>query len=103
MYTSPMRVLIAMTVLLASELAPAPSAPADTVWPQFRGASGRGVAEIDHLPISWSAKKNVAWTVDVPGRGWSSPIVWRDRVIATSTVTRDGVFIRTASSLYRIR
>ncbi len=29
----------------------------------------------------------MAWAVDVPGRGWSSPIVWRDRVFVTSAVS----------------
>jgi outer membrane protein assembly factor BamB len=99
MYTSAMRLLIAIALLVAADLSPAPSAPADTIWPQFRGASGTGVADIDGLPITWSAKKNVAWKVDVPGRGWSSPIVWRDRVIVTSTVS-PGAFKPPSTGIY---
>jgi len=94
-----MRVLIAIVLLLASEFAPAPSAPADTVWPQFRGAFGRGVAEINGLPITWSATKNVAWKASVPGRGWSSPIVWRDQVILTSTLS-PGAFKQPSTGIY---
>jgi outer membrane protein assembly factor BamB len=30
--------------------------------------------------------ENVAWVTEVPGRGWSSPIVWRGRVFVTSAV-----------------
>ncbi len=74
---------LALGLLLAAT-APA-VAPIDTTWPQFRGPAGRGVSGIDSLPTTWSATKNVAWKVNVPGRGWSSPIVWGDQVIVTST------------------
>lgn len=30
----------------------------------------------DLLPKRWSASENVAWKTNIPGRGWSSPIVW---------------------------
>ena len=56
-------------------------------WPQFRGPHGAGVADDSSLPERWSATDNVAWVIDVPGRGWSSPIVWRDRVYVTSAVS----------------
>src|SRR2546426_4725016 len=75
-----MRLLLAIVLLAGAGLAPAPSPPADTVWPQFRGAFGRGVADIDSLPIRWSTTKNVAWKASVPGRGWSSA----DRVARSS-------------------
>ena len=55
-------------------------------WPQFRGPNGAGVADDATLPVTWSATEHVAWTVDLPGRGWSSPIVWGDRVFVTSAV-----------------
>jgi len=42
------------------------------------------VADASSLPVEWSPTRNVAWVADVPGRGWSSPIVWRDRVFVTS-------------------
>ena len=44
-------------------------------WPQFRGTQG-GVADDDPLlPDRWSETENVVWKADVPGLGWSSPIV----------------------------
>ena len=51
-------------------------------WPQFRGSDARGVADHPGLPNRWSTNENVAWKVEVPGRGWSSPIVWGDRVFS---------------------
>ena len=56
-------------------------------WPQFRGPGGAGVADESKLPQQWSITDNVAWVVDVPGRGWSSPIVWRDRVYVTTAIS----------------
>ncbi len=53
-------------------------------WPQFRGRMA-GVA-VDHpdLPETWSTTENVRWVVDIPGVGWSSPVVWGDHVFVTS-------------------
>ena len=72
-------------VLLVTAFGPAP-APPETTWPQFRGHAGRAVSPVANLPTSWSTTINVAWSADVPGRAWSSPIVWGDQVIVTSAV-----------------
>src|SRR5262245_56873428 len=63
-----------------------PFARADENWPGFRGPQGTGVAEGKDLPDMWSATENVAWKVEVPGRGWSSPIVWENRILLTTAV-----------------
>ena len=56
-------------------------------WPQFRGPRGSGIADGKDIPLEWSAKQNVRWSIDVPGRGWSSPIVWRNKVFVTSAIS----------------
>jgi len=57
-------------------------------WPQFRGPGGLGVPGDERgLPERWSRTENVRWSVEVPGRGWSSPIVWGDRVYVTSAIS----------------
>lgn len=56
-------------------------------WPQFRGPGSTGVVEDPALPEKWSATENVAWKTPIPGMGWSSPIVWGDRVFLTTVVT----------------
>lgn len=63
-----------------------PHAIAQTKWPQFRGGDSRGVSEEGNLPDRWSATENVVWKRDIPGRGWSSPIVWGDRVFLTTVI-----------------
>ncbi len=60
---------------------------ADENWPQFRGPGGRGVAAGTNLPEQWSDTENVAWKTDIPGLGWSSPIVWGNRVLLTTSVS----------------
>ena len=50
-----------------------------------RGRFARGVIE-RRLPDHWSATENVAWKTDIKGRGWSSPIVWGDKIFLTTVV-----------------
>ncbi|MBI2924765.1 MAG: PQQ-binding-like beta-propeller repeat protein [Verrucomicrobia bacterium] len=75
------RLLLLLPVLLACVTAAASN------WPQFRGPGARGVSEEKNLPNAWSTNQNVAWVTEVPGRGWSSPIVWGERVFVTSVVS----------------
>jgi outer membrane protein assembly factor BamB len=56
-------------------------------WPQFRGPSGAGILSDGKLPTSWSTKDNVAWSTEVKGRGWSSPVAWNDTVYVTSAIS----------------
>jgi len=55
-------------------------------WPQFRGPRGSGQADVRQLPAEWGDKKNLAWKVAIPGDGWSSPIVWGERLFLTTAV-----------------
>jgi hypothetical protein len=60
-----------------------------THWSQFRGPNSDGLAEAGQLPNTWDASHNVRWRVDTAGRGWSSPVVWGDRVFLTTVVGFD--------------
>jgi outer membrane protein assembly factor BamB len=59
-------------------------------WPQFRGPTGQGVVEKGSLPTEWSATKNVAWKQDIPGGGWSSPVIGDGRIYLTTAVKSPG-------------
>jgi outer membrane protein assembly factor BamB len=76
---------LAFTAFVALSLSPAAGADTET-WPQFRGANGDGLGVGATLPDTWSATENVVWKADIPGWGWSSPIVWKDKVFVTSAV-----------------
>jgi len=60
-----------------------------TPWPQFRGPESNPVGTHPRLAERWSKTENVEWAQDIPGRGWSSPIVSGGRVYIT-TVTTEG-------------
>jgi outer membrane protein assembly factor BamB len=66
---------------------PAIAATPSANWPQFRGPGALGTADYPNLPDRWSTNENVNWKVEVPGRGWSSPIVWGERVFVTTAVS----------------
>ena len=72
----------------AEPTAPDPSTTSD-VWPGFRGPGGSArLPELEH-PSEWGAEQNVAWKVDVPGGGWSSPVVAGGRVFVTTATHPD--------------
>lgn len=54
-------------------------------WPRWRGPSGQGLVTGTGYPDKWSATQNVLWKTPVPGTGNSSPIVWGDRIILTTS------------------
>jgi outer membrane protein assembly factor BamB len=56
-------------------------------WPQFRGPQSTGVADDPNLPDTWSSTRNVVWKTEIPGSGWSSPVVWGDRIFLTSVIS----------------
>jgi outer membrane protein assembly factor BamB len=64
--------------------------PARTVhaqhWQQFRGPQAGVAADDPRLPDTWTTTENVAWRIDIPGRSWSSPIVWGDHVFVVTAV-----------------
>jgi outer membrane protein assembly factor BamB len=53
-------------------------------WPRWRGPSGQGLAAGTNYVDAWSDTTNVRWKVAVPGRGHSSPIVWKDHLFLTT-------------------
>jgi outer membrane protein assembly factor BamB len=74
--------------LVAAVSLAAAGARADN-WPEFRGPTGQGLYQ-GTLPLEWGPGRNVAWKQAVPGRGWSSPVVWEGRVYLTTAVPMEG-------------
>ncbi len=55
-------------------------------WPQFRGTQSGVAPDNPSLPVRWSQTQNVVWKARIPGRSWSSPVVWGDHVFVTSVI-----------------
>ena len=57
----------------------------DGEWPRWRGPFDNGVAR-GAAPTKWSATENILWKAVIPGRAHSSPVIWQDRIFATTAV-----------------
>ena len=55
-------------------------------WPGWRGPRGDGTSVEVHVPVEWNGEtgEGVAWKVELPGKGHSSPIVWDQNILLTS-------------------
>jgi outer membrane protein assembly factor BamB len=62
-------------------------------WPCFRGPTRQGISNEKDIPLEWSQTSNIVWKRPIPGEGWSSPIVFDERVFVT-TATDGGASFR---------
>ncbi|MFM8357870.1 MAG: PQQ-binding-like beta-propeller repeat protein [Verrucomicrobiota bacterium] len=80
---------LAGLVLGMASLAPVvPVLAEESDWPQFRGPRGDGTSTAPRVPLTWSETGHVTWRAPVPGKAWSSPVVWGGQVWVT-TATED--------------
>lgn len=64
-----MKVLLYTLLFLLCRIAGADS------WPQFRGPNGDGISTAENVPVKFSESESLKWKTDLPGRGWSSPVL----------------------------
>jgi len=69
-------------------------------WAQFRGRGAGSIPDNPKLPERWSGTENVVWKLDVPGRGWSSPVVWGDHMFVTTVVDATSPALAPPPGLY---
>ncbi len=53
-------------------------------WPSWRGPTNNGLCAETNLPTEWSAEKNVAWKLELPGPAGATPVVWDKHIFLTS-------------------
>jgi outer membrane protein assembly factor BamB len=68
-----MRVLVAALILSAIPVG------AEN-WPQWRGPNLNSTSGEMDLPVKWSPKDNIAWSLPLPAWSGATPIVWGDRI-----------------------
>src|SRR5947208_1859785 len=82
-------IILGLTLVVALQRV---SSNAAENWPQWRGPLGTGVAAKGDYPIKFSATEAIAWKVNLPGLGTSTPAVWGDRIFITCGIEgHDGV------------
>ncbi len=86
---------ICFTVTLTISLWCTAASLADN-WSSFRGKNGQGISPETNLPLHWTATDNIRWKTEIPGEGWSSPIV-HDGAVYLTTATEDGSSCRIIS------
>ena len=75
--------------LLAAAFGGGPRADAAN-WPSWRGdVQGSGISSETNLPLEWSDKRNIRWSVKLPERGNSTATVWGERVFVTQAVSAE--------------
>ncbi|MDB6036341.1 MAG: Outer rane biosis protein BamB [Verrucomicrobiales bacterium] len=73
-------------MLVASALCVVASSKGDDEdWSNWRGPNGNGSTSIGDYPVKWD-RTNVAWSARLPGKGSSTPIVWKERIYLTAPV-----------------
>jgi hypothetical protein len=55
-------------------------------WPRWRGPNGDETSIATNIPTKWDSITNVVWKIPVPGKGYSSPIIWRDNLFITTAL-----------------
>lgn len=55
-------------------------------WPGWRGPNGDGTSSETNLPVKWDSVTNVVWKTPVPGKGYSSPVIWKDKLFITTAL-----------------
>lgn len=59
-------------------------------YTQFRGTAATGKSNDFAAPTTWSQDENIGWKVDLPGSGWSQPVIWKDQLYVTAAVPDEG-------------
>jgi outer membrane protein assembly factor BamB len=57
-------------------------------WAEFRGPDGTGHYTGPAVPTKWGTDTNVVWKAEVPGLGWSSPVLAGGKLYLTTAVPK---------------
>lgn len=71
----------------------------ESEWPQFRGPKGQGISSAVDVPIEWNANSHVEWKIELPGRGWSSPVLSNGKLYLTAALPDAGAGAQTLHAL----
>ena len=77
--------LLALWLFVATPIGAQAPEGAETYWHHWRGPNRNGVANTD-APTVFSATEHVKWKTPISGRGFSSPIIWGNRIFLTTAI-----------------
>lgn len=76
---------LALVVLAVSLPAGSAATARAEAWPCWRGPRGDGTCMEKNIPTRWEPEAAL-WTIELPGKGHASPIVWGDRVLTVTAL-----------------
>ena len=85
-----MRALVLGLIFLAGQT---DSVSVEDTWPQWRGPTHDSVSPTANLPLKWSKTENVVWKAAIPGKGNSTPAIWKDAIFVTTQVDDDRLLL----------
>lgn len=67
-----------------------PDAYPPETWPGWRGFNGQGIAPTGKPPLRFGPDETdaILWKTTVPGKGYSSPVIWGNRLFLTTEVEK---------------
>jgi outer membrane protein assembly factor BamB len=77
-----MRRSLALCIAVISVLPTAPRVFAAN-WPNWRGPTGNSSTTTGNYPTAWKVE-SVSWKFALPGKGSSTPIIWKDHIYLTT-------------------
>ncbi|MEN8847194.1 MAG: PQQ-binding-like beta-propeller repeat protein, partial [Akkermansiaceae bacterium] len=63
-------------------------------WPEIRGGDLQGVVEAKAAPVKIDFEKDITWKTEIPGKGWSSPVMSGGLIVVTTAVGEEKVELR---------
>jgi outer membrane protein assembly factor BamB len=58
-------------------------------WTRFRGPNGSGIGDLPNPPVTWT-EKDYLWKSELPGAGYSSPVLWGEKLFVTACDAQTG-------------
>ena len=58
-------------------------------WPAWRGPHFDGTSTEKNIATKWDQKNGIAWRLELPGPGPSTPAIWGDRIFLTGAESPD--------------
>ncbi len=77
---------ILLCLFVASTCAQVPATSSAEDWPQWRGPRGDGTSVEQGIPTRWNGPQgqNIAWKVEISGKGHASPVVSGNHIFVVS-------------------
>lgn len=72
-------------------------------WTEFRGTGGQGHSAAKHPALKWSESENISWKTDLPGVGWSSPVIADAAVYVTTAIAEKATTEESAPTALSLR